>query len=88
MGKFTKLPDLLSPYEYYKLIREDCGYTAGVLADEMQITPNEIRSYECGTHPPSEHMWERWRTALVALCVTRRTAINRHLERIQTKEKA
>lgn len=80
--KFTKLPDILSRRSYYKLCREDTGYTLAILADEIGMSSSAIYSWEEGNTAEKNVGFVKWRAALLNLLHTRRDACSRHIDRL------
>ena len=83
MTKFTKLPDLLEPYEYLKLVREDSGYTLREVANHIEVDEHTLYSWEDrGIKDKTKK--KSWRAALVIMCENRRKACSRHVARMTT----
>ena len=83
LTKFTKLPDLLEPYEYLKLVREDSGYPAQAVADYLEISLGTFGTWEeRGVKDKVKR--KAWRAALVIMCENRRKACSRHVARMTT----
>jgi hypothetical protein len=85
MVKFTKLPDLLEPHEYYKLCREDTGYSIREVSEMTNIAETTLTSWE--SHGvESESKRRKWREALLFMCENRRKACSRHVARLTTMQ--